>query len=328
MVVAQAYERHEQERGAPGKAPLRGTQSFVAVMSQVLRRPALPAIELLWRWGVAVPLLWLAWRAGFQALQGVFFDTAALQNMTVFKPVAAAAVLTTQLRVLVLPLLPIARWWVPLALVLWAAAGGLGRTVILRRLDPTLRNRFGQMAVVSLIRSLGLLAVLAVWCWGVVRAGHFAVTGPAQAGAEPNVVLYAALAVALTLALFMLWSLMSWPLDAAPLFAMAEDLSLGASLRAAVQAGGLRSKLIETNLVMGIVRVALLVLAMVFSASPLPFTTVATQGYLNLWWEVVAVVYLIGSDLFHVVRRATYLALFRALVPAPVHATNFREPAS
>ena len=43
-------------------------------------------------------------------------------------------------------------------------------------------------------------------------------------------------------------------------------------------------KLVEINLVMGIVKIALMVLALVFSACPLPFESVATPEFLTWWW--------------------------------------------
>ena len=74
----------------------------------------------------------------------------------------------------------------------------------------------------------------------------------------------------------------------------------------------MRGKLIEINMVMNIVRIALIVLAMVFSASPLPFSSVETQTFLTCWWAGVGLVYLGMSDYFHVVRSAAYLSLWRA----------------
>ena len=71
----------------------------------------------------------------------------------------------------------------------------------------------------------------------------------------------------------------------------------------------LRSQLIETNLVMGIVKVALLVLAIVFSACPLPFSSVETQEFLTCWWIGVGVWWLLASDYFHVVRVVAVLRL-------------------
>jgi hypothetical protein len=66
-------------------------------------------------------------------------------------------------------------------------------------------------------------------------------------------------------------------------------------------------QLVEINFVMGIVRVALLVLALVFSACPLPFESVATAEFLRNWWIGVGVWYLLASDYFKVVRAAAYI---------------------
>jgi hypothetical protein len=82
--------------------------------------------------------------------------------------------------------------------------------------------------------------------------------------------------------------------------------------------GRLRPKLIEVNLVMGIVKVALIVLAMVFSACPLPFENVESQTFLTWWWIGVAVLYLVASDYFHVVRVSAYDALYRLHESAPL----------
>jgi hypothetical protein len=85
-----------------------------------------------------------------------------------------------------------------------------------------------------------------------------------------------------------------------------------AALRRALASGTeLRGKLIEINLVMHIVRLCLLVLAMVFSATPLPFADVTSPTFLACWWAGVGLLYLAFSDYFHVVRSAAYLSLWR-----------------
>ena len=81
---------------------------------------------------------------------------------------------------------------------------------------------------------------------------------------------------------------------------------------AAFRLGPLKSKLVEINLVMGIVKIALMVLALVFSATPLPFESAATPEFLWCWWIGVAVLYFIASDFFHVARLVGYLRLWRA----------------
>ena len=69
-----------------------------------------------------------------------------------------------------------------------------------------------------------------------------------------------------TLGLFTLWAVVSWVFSVAPLLAMLRGIGAGQSLRAAWRLGPLKGKLVEINLVMGIVKIALIVLAMVFSA--------------------------------------------------------------
>ena len=303
---------------SPAAKPVLGTQSLVGVMARVWKRPGLLGMELLWRWTAALPLLALAWWAGARALRGVPFERSALEQMTVFQPAQAVALLDRQLALAVPRLFRVACWWVPLALAVWSTASALGRTATWQLLDRTLRPRPLITGLCGLLRLLGLLCTLAVWASGLRAAADLAITRPARLGAEPNLVLYAALCVALTLVLFMLWSVCCWIFDSAPLFAM--DSIAGpatgwrAAFRAAFHARSLRSKLVEMNFVMGIVKVALLVLATVFSATPLPFSSVETPGFLALWWSGVGVAYLVASDLFHVVRRAATLDLFQATV--------------
>jgi hypothetical protein len=115
-----------------------------------------------------------------------------------------------------------------------------------------------------------------------------------------------------SLGLFTLWAVVSWALSVAPLLAMLRGSGVRQSLAAAFHLGPLKAKLVEINLVMGIVKIALIVLAMVFSATPLPFESVTTPGFLMWWWAGVTVFYLVASDFFHVVRQVAYLELWRA----------------
>jgi hypothetical protein len=141
---------------------------------------------------------------------------------------------------------------------------------------------------------------------------EWTVTGPAATGGEPNLVGYFSLVIVVTLGLFTLWAVVSWALSVAPLLAMLKGLGVSGSLTAAFQLGPLKAKLVEINLVMGIVKIALIVLAMVFSATPLPFESVTTPEFLFWWWVGVTVLYLLGSDFFHVARQVAYLQLWRA----------------
>jgi hypothetical protein len=70
---------------------------------------------------------------------------------------------------------------------------------------------------------------------------------------------------------------------------------------------------------MGIVKIALIVLALVLSATPLPFESVMTQDALMLWWMGVTLLYLVASDFFHVARLLGYLNLWRAFEITNTH---------
>lgn len=298
---------------ARGVVPLRGTQSFVGVFAQVWKRPSLTAFEILWRWVTAVPLLALGWRAEAPLLRRTHLDWAALQAMTIFRPAELARTVEQAVEALRPPVWHVLRWWLPLAFLVWTGAGVLGHQWIWRRQDPALRGRTAPAALLTYSRSFGLLCMFALWGVGVWQAGRVAVLNPAEQGGEPNLVLFAALAVGTTLILFVGWSLLSWWLDAARLLAMRDGTGIATSLRVAGRAAAFRSKLIELNLVMGIVRVSLIVLATVAAATPLPFESVEGATFLSTYWTIVGLVYLVVSDLFQVVRRSAGLYLMRAL---------------
>jgi hypothetical protein len=114
---------------------------------------------------------------------------------------------------------------------------------------------------------------------------------------------YAFWSIFLALGFFTLWALVSWPLSIAPLLMLLERRSALSSLRESLRLGKqFTGKLVEINLVMGIVNLALIVLAMVFSAAPLPFSDQLGSDALH-WISVASVIlYLVASDYFQVVR--------------------------
>ena len=66
-------------------------------------------------------------------------------------------------------------------------------------------------------------------------------------------------------------------------------------------------KLVEINLVLGIVKLALIVVAMVFSAAPLPFSDELGGGALQMVSAASVVFYLVANDFFQVVRIRAFL---------------------
>jgi hypothetical protein len=291
---------------------VRGTQSFVHTLSECWRRPSLTALEVLWRWAYGIPALLVLRYEGLKILQAAPLDYAALKNMTVLDPMGSAQTLAKAMALLLPQVLEVALWLAPLLLVVWVVVSAAGRTVVMRRADKRLHAQVGTLIVLQALRVVALLGSFAFWFWCMERVAELTVTGPIAAGGEPNLVGYFSLVIVATLGLFTLWAVVSWALSVAPLLAMLKGLGVGGSLSAAFRLGPLKSKLVEINLVMGIVKIALIVLAMVFSATPLPFESVTTPNFLFWWWTGVTVLYFVGSDFFHVARQVAYLQLWRA----------------
>jgi hypothetical protein len=280
-------------------------------MSAVWRRPSLAGLEIGWRWLAGVIALCVT-GIGFGSY-GIGFgvDLVGLRSASVFQPVVAIASLNAVAEAIWRYAAPVLGWLVPAVTVLWLGVAASGRTMVLRRLDSKLQPRRLAMLVLGMLRG-GLLALVwGLWLYGVGVAARVSITGPATRQAEPSVVLFCAMLIVGTLALYVLWAAVSWPLYLAPLLAMQLGLGPVGSLKAAFRSTAVRGKLVEINMVMNIIRIALIVLAMVFSASPLPFSSVETQTFLNYWWGGVGLVYLGMSDYFNVVRSAAYLSLWR-----------------
>jgi hypothetical protein len=123
---------------------------------------------------------------------------------------------------------------------------------------------------------------------------------------------YSIWAIFLSLGFFTLWALISWPFAIAPMLMLLEERSAPSAL---IESFKLRraftSKLMEINLVMGIVKLALIVLAMVFSAAPLPFSDELGPDSMHFVWAGSTLFYLVVSDYFHVVRLKSFIEFWR-----------------
>jgi hypothetical protein len=293
-------------------APLRGTQSFVHTLAACWKRPSLTALEVLWRWAYGAPALALIVYEALGVWRTAQVDLLALWQISLLDPMSAAATLTQVSMQLLSPALRVAEWLAPLLLAAWIIVSSFGRVLVLRRFDAQLHARPATLMHLQAARMAVLLTSFALWFASLQAAAMVAITLPIASGREPNLVLYCALVIVATLGMFTLWAVVSWILSVAPLLAMRDNLGAAASLAAAFRLGPLRSKLIEINLVMGIVKIALIVLALVASACPLPFESVTTPQFMLCWYAVVTVLYLLASDLFHVVRLVAYLELWNS----------------
>jgi hypothetical protein len=292
----------------------RGTQSFVHILELCWRRPALLGLELLWRWSFGIPLLVLLWFEGLRIWSATAgrLEATGVFDFSLQYPMEGALQVSDAIGVLKPPVLHVAAWLLPVSMLAWGLAAGLGRNAVLRRYRPETPRQPATMIVLQLLRVVALCGSFAVWFAAIRWAANFALanglTGDAQG--EPNLVLYCALVIVFSLGIFTVWALLSWVFSIAPLIAVLEGRSIAGSLTRSLCLGPLRSKLVEINLVMGIVKIALIVLAMVFSATPLPFEGVVHGASLYAWWAVVTVLYLIASDFFQVARVVAFVELW------------------
>jgi hypothetical protein len=286
-------------------------------MGDVFRHPSLIAIEVAWRWLFGIPFLFICWAWAVTTLNKMEFE--GLNAIDTNNPWLAATQLSTAWHMyqplireflghLILP-----------AAGAWIVLSGLGRAWLLMRLAKGVdgRARF-RPATMILLQALWLgLWSLTVWCWyssmGWLAATHINVPG------EPDLVGYFIWAIFLSLGFFTAFALSSWPLLVAPLLAQLEDCSVGEALAEALRLGKpFTGKLAEINLVLGIAKLALIVVAMVFSAAPLPFSDQLGEGAMHVVAAASVVFYLVANDFFQVVRLKAFLAFWKV----------FRGPAS
>ena len=280
-------------------APLRGTQSLVGQMGWVFARPSLTAIEVAWRWLFGVPFVIVALLEAIKILGELRPGSAGLSNFDAQNPWVAAAQLSNAWALYQPRVTAVVRWLLPLAALAWVVVSGLGRSLVLKRLEPTLR--FRPLSMIAL--QAAWLALFAVTCGAWFHCIAWVASTHITPNAEPDLVGYSIWVIFLSLGFFTVWALISWALSIAPLVMLLEERSALSALSQSLRLGkAMTGKLVEINMVMGIVNLALIVLAMVLSAAPLPFSDQLGTNALHVVWAAATIFYFVASDYFQVVR--------------------------
>jgi hypothetical protein len=292
--------------------PLRGTQSLVGQMGWVVDRPSLTVIEIAWRWLFGLPLLAVCWIESQKLFAALPPGSSGLTSLDPQNPWVAAVQLSSACAVYRPHVAALLHWLLPLSSLAWVVVSGLGRSLVFKRLQPGLRFRPVELI---LLQAAWLAACAACW-WAWFRAMQWVAATHITTTAEPDLIGFAMWTIFLSLGFFTAWALISWALSIAPLLLLLEDCSLRQALSRSLRLGKpMTAKLVEINLVMGIVRLALIVLAMVFSAAPLPFGDQLGPDALHVIGAISALFYLIASDYFEVVRLkgfTEFWKMFRA----------------
>jgi hypothetical protein len=295
-------------RAAQPRRPVRGTQLLVEHMGSVMRRPSLIAIELGWRWLVGIPILYVYWEQAQRILSRFPLAASGFNSLDAQNPWVAAVQLAGVWSYYQPHVLAVARWLLPAAALAWIVVSGVGRNLVLMRMEPGLR--FRPLTLVGLEAAWMALLVVTLGCW--FRTVQWAAATHISAAGEPDLVGYAMWAIFLTLGFFTIWALASWALSIAPLLALLERRSALSALAASLRLGKpFTSKLAEINLVMGIVKIALLVLAMVFSAAPLPFANELGGSAMSAAFGISALFFVVASDFFQVVRLKAFVEFWK-----------------
>jgi hypothetical protein len=289
-------------------APLRGTQSLVGFMGWAFRRPSLTVLEVAWRWLFGIPLLLVCWRQAKQIVAAFPVESSGFNSIDPQNPWVAIVQLANVVAYYRSPVLAVLRWLVPSAAIVWVVISGVGRNLVLKRIDPRLRFRPTPMIALQ----AAWLALLALTCWLWFRSMQWVAVTHITATGDPDLVGYAAWVITLSLAFYTLWALTSWALSIAPLLMLLEDRSAISALGQSLRLGKpFTSKLAETNLVMGIVKLMLIVLAMVFSAAPLPFSDELGSDALHFAVLTSTILYFVASDFFHIARLKGFIEFWR-----------------
>ena len=288
--------------------PVRGTQLLVEHMGGVFRRPSLVAIEVAWRWLFGIPFLLICWQQAQQILAAYPVESSAFASLDTQNPWVAAVQISSGISFYEPHVLAVLRWLLPAAASIWIVVSGLGRGLLLQRMDTEMRFRPFTMMVLQ-GAWLGLFA-LVVWGW--VRSMQWVAATHINVSGEPDLVGYFIWTIFLSLGFFTAFALTSWPLVVAPILVQREKRSIVSALRESLRLGKpFTGKLVEINLVLGIVKLALIVVAMVFSAAPLPFSDELGEGAMHVIAAASVVFYFVANDFFQVVRIRAFLEFWK-----------------
>jgi hypothetical protein len=295
---------------------MRGTQSLVHLLGACVRQPKLLLIELTWRWIFGMPALAICYYQATVLVARTPLPPGGFDNFSLTDPNAAALAFSNASAALLPQLQQLFLWLGPLLAVGWAFSSGIGRSVLLRHMVPGSFPEPGTLIGLQFLRIAALAATGIAWFQSLHWAARetLSQSGP-QTDFSPNLVGYFAWVIGLSLATFTLWALASWVFSIAPLIAVLEKRTLLSSLARSLRLGRLTPKLIEVNFVLGIVKMALIVLATVFCATPLPFESVASGTPIYIYWGLITVLYLAASDFFQIARLAAFIEFWQALNP-------------
>jgi hypothetical protein len=290
------------------QAPVRGTQQMVDHMGWVFRHPRTTLLEIAWRWIFAVPFLLVCWHQMQLIAIQLPPDVAGVNRLNTQNPWIDGVQLGLVWMRYVPYVLHVLIWLAPAGILAWSFMAGLGRSLVFKRIQPDLPFRPLTIMFLQGCWLVLLIGIFVAWYFAIqwIAATHI------KSVINPDLVGYSVWAIFVSLGLFVLWAVISWPFTIAPILALEERRSAFSALAESFRLGkSFTSELIEINLNLGIVKLMLIVLAMVFSAAPLPFAQQLGNGALHMAMGISAFFYCVAGDFFQVVRLKAFLEFWR-----------------
>lgn len=277
-------------------------------MGWMLRHPAVVAVEVGWRWFFGIPFLLLCWKRLEHIFAVLTPQDSGLSNVDPSNPWLAAEGLSRAL-VQYTPLIKHElRWFVPAAALAWIVISSVGRNLALKLAEPHLPFRLSSMLPLQTV----WLVLFGGICWGWFQSVSWAASTHFSSGSEPDLIGFSIWLIFLSLGFFTLWALVGWIVSVAPVLMVLENRSAPSALTETMKLGKpFTSELFEIGMVMGIVNLALIVVAMVLSAAPLPFSDQLGGAALHVVWAGATVFYLIAHDYFQIVRLKCFIQFWR-----------------
>src|SRR5258708_8730409 len=116
--------------------PLRGTQSVVGQMGWVFTRPSLTLLEVAWRWLFGAPLLAVCWLQAKHILAVLPADATGLNGLDPSNPWVSSLELAAAWDIYRPHIAARLQWLAPSAAIAWIVLSGLGRNLVLKRMEP------------------------------------------------------------------------------------------------------------------------------------------------------------------------------------------------
>lgn len=297
-------------------APVRGTQLLVEHMGSIMKRPSLSLLEIGWRWLVGIPILCVSWYEWQRILAAYPLSASGYGAINGTNPWMAVVQLADVWTYYQPHIFAVLCWLLPAAALAWVLISGVGRNLVLMHMerDRSPRIPFRPVALIALQAAWLALLALTFWMWWLSM--KWTATAHISSQGEPDLLGFFIWVILLSLGFFTVWALISWVLSIAPLLVLLERRPTLSALRESLQLGkSFTSKLAEINFTMGVVKMAIIVLAMVFSAVPVPFSDELGSGAVHLAIAASTIFYCVASDYFQVVRMKAFIefwSIFRS----------------